>query len=129
MYANTVSSSSRNRRFCQFVAAENTEFFPFPIQRRLHHRIHKQSWREGLRALAVYPQSQCRRTLKTAGAMLFIVCFLATPAPGQWMGKQTGCYADKIAAIPNRPTVSNTAQVTQYGVLEIEYGWDRMWPE
>ena len=45
------------------------------------------------------------------------------------MGKQTGCYADSIAANPNRPTVSNPAHVTQYGVLELEYGWDHMWPE
>jgi hypothetical protein len=45
------------------------------------------------------------------------------------MGKQTGCYADSIAANPNRPTVSNPAHVTQYGVLELEYGWDRLWPE
>jgi hypothetical protein len=50
-------------------------------------------------------------------------------AVGQWMGKQTGCYADSIAANPNRPTVSNPANVTQYGVLELEYGWDRFWPE
>ena len=45
------------------------------------------------------------------------------------MGKQTGCYADSIAANPNRPTVSNPAHVTQYGVLELEYGLDRAWPE
>lgn len=45
------------------------------------------------------------------------------------MGKQTGCYADSLAANPNRPTVSNPAHVTQYGVLELEYGWDRLWPE
>jgi hypothetical protein len=45
------------------------------------------------------------------------------------MGKQTGCYTDRITANPNRPTVSNPAHVTQYGVLEVEYGWDRMWPE
>jgi hypothetical protein len=48
---------------------------------------------------------------------------------GQWIGKQTGCYADSIAANPNRPTVTNPAHVTQYGVLELEYGWDRMWLE
>jgi hypothetical protein len=60
-----------------------------------------------------------------------LVAFLAVSnsALGQWMGKQTGCYADTIAANPNRPTVSNPAHVTQYGVLELEYGWDRMWPE
>jgi hypothetical protein len=45
------------------------------------------------------------------------------------MGKQTGCYADSIAANPNRPTVSNPAHVTQFGVLELEYGLDSMWPQ
>lgn len=60
-----------------------------------------------------------------------LVAFLAArnSAVGQWMGKQTGCYAGSIAANPNRPTVSNPANVTQYGVLELEYGWDRFWPE
>jgi len=53
---------------------------------------------------------------------------------GQWMGKQTGCYTDSISANPidahpNRPTVANPADITQYGVLELEYGWDRLWPE
>lgn len=58
-----------------------------------------------------------------------IICFAAnTPALGQWMGKQTGCYADSIVANPNRPTVANPADITQYGVLELEYGWDRIWP-
>ena len=47
------------------------------------------------------------------------------PAVAQWMGKQTGCYADSIAANPNRPTVSNPAHVTQYGFLELEHGLDR----
>jgi len=50
-------------------------------------------------------------------------------ASGQWMGRQTGCYADAIVANPNRPTVANPADITQYGVLELEYGWDRLWPE
>ncbi len=45
------------------------------------------------------------------------------------MGKQTGCYAYPIAANPNRPTVANPADITQYGVLELEYGWDQEWPE
>lgn len=62
---------------------------------------------------------------------LTLVTWLAVSnsAFGQWMGKQTGCYADSIAANPNRPTVSNPAHVTQYGVLELEYGWDRFWHE
>jgi len=45
------------------------------------------------------------------------------------MGKQTGCYADSIAANPNRPTVANPADITQYGVLELEYGVDHLWLE
>jgi len=58
----------------------------------------------------------------------------SSSAVGQWMGKQTGCYADStaaspIAAHPNRPTVANPADITQYGVLELEYGWDRISPE
>ena len=63
--------------------------------------------------------------------VVLLVLWLATTksAVGQWMGKQTGCYADSIAANPNRPTVSNPAHVTQYGVLELEYGWDRLWRE
>lgn len=32
---------------------------------------------------------------------------------------------DDIVATPNRPGVANPADVTQKGVLEIEYGWDR----
>lgn len=61
---------------------------------------------------------------------LILLVFLATStsAPAQWMGKQTGCYADSIAANPNRPTVANPADITQYGVLELEYGWDQVWP-
>jgi hypothetical protein len=34
----------------------------------------------------------------------------------------------EIIANPNRPTVSNPADITQYGVLETEYGYTRTWP-
>ena len=62
--------------------------------------------------------------------MTVVVCLAASHlATGQWMGKQTGCYSDSITANPNRPTVANPADITQYGVLELEYGWDRLWPE
>jgi len=62
--------------------------------------------------------------------VVLLWCVAATPsALGQWMGKQTGCYADSIAANPNRPTVSNPAHVTQFGVVELEYGLDRTWPQ
>jgi hypothetical protein len=60
----------------------------------------------------------------------FFTCMVINNlAFGQWIGKQTGCYADSIAANPNRPTVTNPAHVTQYGVLELEYGGDRFWPQ
>ena len=52
--------------------------------------------------------------------------FLLVPvaARAQWIGRQTGCYAPSISANPNRPTIANPADITQYGVLELEYGWD-----
>jgi hypothetical protein len=62
-------------------------------------------------------------------AIAGFLCFaLSHPANAQWMGKQTGCYADSIVANPNRPTVASPADITQYGVLELEYGWDRVRP-
>jgi hypothetical protein len=61
--------------------------------------------------------------------VLLALCTASTYATAQWMGKQTGCYADAIQANPNRPTVANPADITQYGVLELEYGWDRVWPQ
>lgn len=45
----------------------------------------------------------------------------------QFMGHQTGCYSPSIVANPNRPTIADPADITQYGVLEIEYGSDRTW--
>ena len=62
-------------------------------------------------------------------ALLAVLLIASSPAPAQWIGKQTGCYADSIVANPNRPTVANPADITQYGVLELEYGWDRIWPD
>src|ERR1700682_6628037 len=63
-------------------------------------------------------------------AVVPLAAFLAAShlAVGQWMGKQTGCYANSIAANsiaanPNRPTVANPADIKQYGVFELEYGW------
>jgi hypothetical protein len=59
-----------------------------------------------------------------------ILCLVASGSLwGQWIGKQTGCYADSMAANPNRPTVADPADITQYGVLELEYGWDHLWAE
>jgi hypothetical protein len=54
--------------------------------------------------------------------LIYPVC-----ARAQFMGRQTGCYSPQMVANPNRPTVANPADITQYGVLELEYGWDRGW--
>lgn len=69
-------------------------------------------------------------------AILFATILLAlfsVPVNAQFIGRQTGCYSDEIKNHPiqnnpNRPTVANPADVTQYGVLELEYGWDHGWP-
>lgn len=73
-------------------------------------------------------------TLRFTILILLAALTASNSAAGQWMGKQTGCYpssvtATPIAAHPNRPTVANPADITQYGVLELEYGWDRLRPE
>jgi len=72
--------------------------------------------------------SRCGDILRFA-ALTLAACLAASHlAVGQWMGKQTGCYAYPITANPNRPTIANPAHITQYGVLELEYGWDQVWP-
>ena len=79
-----------------------------------------------LDVMAVFPVRH-GDTLRFA-VVTVVACLAASHlAVGQWMGKQTGCYTDPIAANPNRPTVANPADITQYGVLELEYGWDRLW--
>lgn len=83
-------------------------------------------WTEEQSALAIL-----HRYLRLRGfpVVILVACFAATqPAAGQRIGKQTGCYAASLAANPNRPTVANPADITQYGVLELEYGWDQVWP-
>ena len=76
---------------------------------------HRRRWHLALRRLSL--------------PVLAILLACSLPARGQWIGKQTGCYADSITANPNRPTVAAPADITQYGVLELEYGWDQIWPE
>src|SRR5664279_1460318 len=82
-----------------------TEAFLTPSLGRIRHRL----WWNGFVSLSIF----------------LIVSF---PAAAQWMGKQTGCYADSMVANPNRPTVANPADITQYGLMELEYGYDRVWP-
>jgi hypothetical protein len=68
--------------------------------------------------------TQCRAVGLFVALTLFS-CAIPCVLQAQWIGKQTGCYASPITANPNRPTVANPADITQFGVLELEYGWDR----
>ena len=35
------------------------------------------------------------------------------------------CFNTVITSVPSRPTVSNSTETTQCGVVEVEYGWER----
>ena len=50
------------------------------------------------------------------GIIFFMLSSISVPA---------ALGADEITATPNRPGVADPADVTQKGVLEIEYGWER----
>ena len=74
-------------------------------------------------------RKESRVALSRCCISVLMVCIVVSgSAVAQWMGKQTGCYAYPIAANPNRPTVADPADITQYGVLEVEYGFNQQWP-
>jgi Putative MetA-pathway of phenol degradation len=56
--------------------------------------------------------------------IIFLLC-LAAPA---WLAAQcTSAPSGEIRANPDRPTVADPADITEYGVLEVEYGWNHSW--
>ncbi len=63
------------------------------------------------------------RIVLGVGAAASLALFLPLNLSGQ-CGKPPG---GPISANPNRPTVADPADITQYGVLEMEYGWERVW--
>ncbi|MGA8142734.1 MAG: transporter [Candidatus Acidiferrales bacterium] len=77
-----------------------------------------------MKSLAISSGVSLRGTI-AASFFILSLAMLSPLANAQWIGHQTGCYAPTMEANPNRPTVANPADITQYGVLEIEYGWDR----
>jgi hypothetical protein len=54
--------------------------------------------------------------------LLFMVCF-----SNLICFAQCDNHSGSIVANPNRPTVSDPADITQYGVAELEYGFSRTW--
>jgi len=54
-----------------------------------------------------------------AGLLCLFVPVIYADCPGE-----NSLATGKIVANPNRPTVANPADITQYGVLELEYGYE-----
>jgi hypothetical protein len=74
-------------------------------------------------------QPSCTRFISRVFVIAVVTLLgCVSPAYAQFPHHQTGCYANNVQVNPNRPTVANPADITQYGVLELEYGWDHGWP-
>jgi len=48
-------------------------------------------------------------------------------AQEQSSAAESSCSSTLVASVPSRPTVSNSTDTTQCGVVELEYGWERQW--
>ncbi|MDD5544095.1 MAG: transporter [Acidobacteriia bacterium] len=59
---------------------------------------------------------------------MFVALAMNPRTPCQFIREQRDCYSQEMIANPNRPTVANPADITQYGVLELEQGWEHAWP-
>lgn len=63
--------------------------------------------------------------MKFRSSLTIMLLFLAVPAP---LAAQCPSTPQReIRANPNRPTVADPADITEYGVLEVEYGWNHSW--
>jgi Putative MetA-pathway of phenol degradation len=47
--------------------------------------------------------------------------------PANLRAQCAGAPQGEIRANPNRPTVADPAEISEYGVLEVEYGWNHSW--
>lgn len=61
--------------------------------------------------------------LRAAGFALFLA---SAVAPQRGAAQCADTPKDGIVANPNRPTVADPADITQYGVLEVEYGFNHV---
>jgi hypothetical protein len=65
--------------------------------------------------------------LSATSTVLLLGC--AVFAPGQEEPKSSEpCTGVSVESVPSRPTVSNSTETTQCGVVEVEYGFGREWP-
>ena len=47
-------------------------------------------------------------------------------AENQGATRETTCIESTVLSVPSRPTVSNSTDTTQCGVVEVEYGWEQL---
>ncbi len=57
----------------------------------------------------------------------WIFLLFCLTAPASLAAQCTSAPQVKIRANPDRPTVADPADITEFGVLEIEYGWNHSW--
>ncbi|HXH50880.1 MAG TPA: transporter [Terriglobia bacterium] len=55
------------------------------------------------------------------------ILLLCLAAPANLAAQCTSAPQGEIRANPGRPTVADPADITEYGVLEVEYGWNHAW--
>ncbi|HZP63664.1 MAG TPA: transporter [Terriglobales bacterium] len=64
---------------------------------------------------------------------IWLAAALSTATSVSWAQelapKETSCLSGTLASVPSRPTVSNGADTTQCGVMEVEYGFDHQWTQ
>jgi hypothetical protein len=66
--------------------------------------------------------------IRTTVVLVLMTSAFSHEVQAQFAAQHRGCGQAGIAANANRPTVADPADITQYGVLELEYGWDRTKP-
>ncbi len=57
----------------------------------------------------------------------WIILLLCLAAPASLAAQCASAPQGEIRANPDRPTVADPADITEYGVLEVEYGWNHAW--
>lgn len=57
----------------------------------------------------------------------WIIVLLCLAAPATLAAQCSSAPQGEIKANPDRPTVADPADISEYGVLEVEYGWNHTW--
>jgi hypothetical protein len=63
-------------------------------------------------------------TVNLVGLAVLAACLCS---PLNLRGQCASAPHGEIRANPNRPTVADPADITEFGVLEVEYGWSHAW--